>query len=686
MTDINATSEQRRHYLAPGVYRQPRATPRPDLRLVRTDVTGFIGYAERGPLVTDPHGVKGLLPAASEVYGDVRRVAVRVTSWKEYRAVFGGFTDYAAMPYAVRGFFENGGTTCYVVRVAATHHPETRQRPRFASVGIPAANSAEPIHSALARLAKRAEKGDLDLFLESPFVIAEGQLLRITAQAAEGELVEFGMVVNQQAAQIRLTRPLSVRIEQEQVTLTRLQPALVVTATSSGNWGNRIVVTVTPLVSAGGGDEFALRVFLQRDLAQSPDNEEEFYRRLSLDPGSQYYAENLINGFSKLIRVEVSSTTRSNDRDSSALPPRNTAGRGVLRHNLRPLSFRLVGGQDGLSGVTPKDFTGGPTDMRGLRLFEDIDEVAIVSAADVVYEQLAPPAPPAPAQDPCNPKEEVIGDLALEDETAVPPTLSETDVVETYRAIIEQCERLRDRVAILDTPKPPRTADELKRWRDNFITRFAALYYPWLKVPDARSTAGQTRLLPPSGYVAGIYARIDNQFGVHHPPANAALKYVTDVAEDISTAAQEDLNPFGINAIRAFAGRGIRVWGARSLADTKTDGDWRFIHVRRVMSMIEESVDESMQWAVFEPNDETLRRTLVHSLSVFLETIWRQGGLKGAVPAEGFFVKCDETNNPPAVVESGQLVCQIGVAVAAPMEFIIFEMRQQPGGTQIVEP
>jgi phage tail sheath protein FI len=182
-----------------------------------------------------------------------------------------------------------------------------------------------------------------------------------------------------------------------------------------------------------------------------------------------------------------------------------------------------------------------------------------------------------------------------------------------------------------------------------------------------------------------VYARIDNQFGVHRPPANAELKFVTDVSEEISGVQQEYLNPYGINAIRAFPGRGIRIWGARSLADTQRDRDWRFIHVRRLMSMIEESIDDSMQWAVFEPNDETLRRTLVHSLSVFLEAIWRQGGLKGAVSAEGFYVKCDETNNPQAVIDRGQLICEVGIAVAAPMEFIIFEVRQQPGGAQIVE-
>jgi len=155
--------------------------------------------------------------------------------------------------------------------------------------------------------------------------------------------------------------------------------------------------------------------------------------------------------------------------------------------------------------------------------------------------------------------------------------------------------------------------------------------------------------------------------------------------ESISTARQEQLNPFGVNVLRAFPGRGVRVWGARSLADEKTDRDWRFIHVRRLISMIEESVEDSMQWTAFEPNDETLRATLVHSLSLFLDAIWQRGGLKGAVPEEGFYVKCDETNNPQTVIDAGQLVCEVGVAIAAPMEFIVFEVRQKPDGADIVE-
>jgi hypothetical protein len=184
--------------------------------------------------------------------------------------------------------------------------------------------------------------------------------------------------------------------------------------------------------------------------------------------------------------------------------------------------------------------------------------------------------------------------------------------------------------------------------------------------------------------VAGIYARSDMKNGVRKPPANEPLDFISDVEFDVDDATQGDLNDQRVNCIRTLPGRGIRVWGARSLS-AAADTQWMFIHVRRLMSYIEASVERSSRWAVFEPNDDKLRRALVHSLTVFLERIWQSGGLKGATPAEGFFVRCDETNNPPAVIDQGQLVCEVGVAVAAPMEFIIFEIRRNVESSQVVE-
>jgi hypothetical protein len=233
------------------------------------------------------------------------------------------------------------------------------------------------------------------------------------------------------------------------------------------------------------------------------------------------------------------------------------------------------------------------------------------------------------------------------------------------------------------TPPKDFVPKTITDWRALFGSAFGAMYYPWLLVADPLGVEGPNRRVPPGGHVAGVYAQIDNLFGVQRPPANVALLDVTDVAAEISSTQQELLNPANVNAIRSFAGRGVRVWGARSLEPK--DERWQFIHVRRLMSMIEKSVGLSTQWAVFEPNDVSLRNTLTHSLTVFLRAIWNTGGLDGAAPSDGFYVKCDETNNPPEVVDAGQVVCQVGVAPVAPMEFIDFEITQTPDGSQVVE-
>lgn len=657
-------------YLTPGVYRRPQPAEQQDVRLVRTDVAGFVGFAERGPLPS---------PGTTEV--DPKTLAVRLTSWKQFVTTFGGFIPYGYLAYAVRGFFENGGTTCYVVRVAATHHSNPQERPRAASVTLP--GDVAPIE--VTQLASDVGAGQTDLILDNARGLREGDLVAIEGNG----VIEFAMV----AARLdNVTIELGQKTKADHYkgeTIWKYSSGLLVTASSHGNWGKRIKLAVSPLTPGPTAQEFSLRVTVVPGLDTTQPKEEEFYKRLSLVQDDPNYAPNVINAASQLMRVH---DLRSEQSSIGLLVGEGIGDRlhdGPVRYG----SILLSGGRDGLSRIQAQDFTGGMADLCGLRLLEEIDEVAILCAPDAVFE--APPIlpkRPVSQTDPCkSPPKPAEPDPVAEDPTAIPPAFQESDVAHVYRAVVDQCERLRDRVAILDfrnTSLPEgqsvRSLSPLVAWRKNFTTRFGAIYYPWLKVPDPLEIDGLSRRVPPSGHVAGIYARIDNQFGVQRPPANAALEFVTDVVDEITALEQESLNPYGVNALRPFPGRGIRVWGARSLAG-EADTDWRFIHVRRLMSMIEESVEDSTQWAVFEPNDFALRRTLVHSLSVFLEQIWRTGGLKGTVPSEGFYVKCDETNNPPAVVEAGQLICEVGVAIVAPMEFLVFEIRQRPGVTEVTE-
>jgi phage tail sheath protein FI len=254
----------------------------------------------------------------------------------------------------------------------------------------------------------------------------------------------------------------------------------------------------------------------------------------------------------------------------------------------------------------------------------------------------------------------------------------------------DQARRLRFRVAILDAPDRLQPAD-MSAW----VTAcgiparnapFSAIYYPWVASPADTNVPPPVRRLPPSGHVAGVYAQVDNTMGVQHPPANVELRFAVDVVKSLSAAQDGLLNEQGINVIRAFPGYGIRVWGARSLASRDDfQPQWWFIHVRRTLSMIEDSVRKSMRWTVFQPNNDDLRRMLTHSLDVLLQQLWLSGGLKGASPAEAYFVRCDASNNPQSQIDRGWLVCEVGVAVAAPLEFLTFLIRQSPGSAAQVE-
>jgi phage tail sheath protein FI len=245
---------------------------------------------------------------------------------------------------------------------------------------------------------------------------------------------------------------------------------------------------------------------------------------------------------------------------------------------------------------------------------------------------------------------------------------------------------MRYRMALLDPP-PGLLPTEVAVWAGSLrgvSGRFGALYYPWLEAPDPRSFDAPSITVPPSGHVAGIFARSDQLKGVRKPPANEPLDFLTDIAFAVDDDTQGDLNTARVNCIRALSGRGIRIWGARTLS-APADTTWMFINVRRLMSFIEASIERSSRWAVFENNDDRLRRAMVHSLNVFLRGIWESGGLNGNRPEEAYFVKCDATNNPPATVDNGQLICQVGVAVAVPMEFLIFEIRRNVDSAQVVE-
>lgn len=243
-------------------------------------------------------------------------------------------------------------------------------------------------------------------------------------------------------------------------------------------------------------------------------------------------------------------------------------------------------------------------------------------------------------------------------------------------AMISHCERMRNRVAILD-PLPDLNPQQAKKWREkdtNYDSQFATVYYPWINIdgPDGKPMA-----MPPSGHMAGVWARTDVERGVHKAPANEVVRGALGPVAEITKGEQDTLNPIGVNCIRTFAGRGVRVWGARTLS---SDPAWRYVSVRRLFNYVEESIERGTQWVVFEPNDPGLWARVSRDVSAFLTGVWRDGMLFGLTPQEAFFVKCDAETNPPDVRDRGQLIIEVGMAPVKPAEFVIFRFSQYAGG------
>ena len=285
--------------------------------------------------------------------------------------------------------------------------------------------------------------------------------------------------------------------------------------------------------------------------------------------------------------------------------------------------------------------------------------------------------------------------LARIDEIAIVAAPGYTDAA-SYDALLSHCTTLHDRVAILDGPAEL-SKDALKQLsgegedvpaKQGWVkpgkseSGESTLYVPWIKVSNPNRAPGgeKSATVPPSGHIAGVWARSDALRGVHKAPANEILHGALDLAYPISYAEQGPLNMQGVNCIRYFSNEGFLVWGARTYCKSP---EWRYLNVRRLFNMIEESIAESTRWIVFEPNDSTLWNAIRRDVTAFLMGFWRDGALLGRTPEEAYYVKCDEENNPIESINEGKVVIEIGIAPVKPAEFVMFKISQYEAGTEV---
>ncbi len=529
------------NYLTPGVYVEEIPSTSKPIEGVSTSVAAFVGLAPGGPLNTP----------------------TRVSNWTEFAKQFGDpvqtengpFMEGAYLAHAVYGFFQNGGSLCWIVRIGHGADEPT------AVAALPSAS---------------------DNALEA---------FRITAlESTNGD------------------GPIEVE-------LTEAAPA--------------------PKETKGDGDSDGKsepREPLYKLVVKSGADREEF-DGLTLKKGRTNLATK-VNAASKLISIEET---------GAALPEvQRTPATG---------SYTLTVPSIGVESVDVSDISGDIARRRGIGGLAAIDEVTMVSVPDLW----------AVAGNAGNGGSHIVKEVQTQ--------------------LIAHCENAGDRMAILDAP-PGLLPQDVLDWRlddAGYDSKFAALYYPWLEVTDPITK--RPIQVPPSGHMAGVWCRTDATRGVHKAPANEVALGATGVGFQITQAEQGSLNRVGINCIRTFPGRGIRVWGARTLS---SDPEWRYVNVRRLFNYVSESIMEGTQWSVFEPNDEKLWIQLRVAATNFLTRTWRDGALFGSTPSEAFYVKCDAETNPPDVIEAGQVVCEIGIAPVKPAEFVVFRLSQfAEGGSQL---
>lgn len=402
---------------------------------------------------------------------------------------------------------------------------------------------------------------------------------------------------------------------------------LVVRAIEGGSAGNSVRVEVTE-ASEPGPDTFKLII--------RKDDQQEVYDNVTTKRGQS----NVITAVkqSKLVTIEE---MRGEEAKTGTLAAPRKGAEVVLAGGTDPAPRK----------IKADDYVGNAADRTGFSGLEAVDDVTMVSVPDLM--------------------------------AAYQSGMIDDDGLKAVQlAIIAHCELMADRVAILDPP-PGLRPQQLKTWRMDvagYDSKYASLYWPWITVMDPRS--GKPTFVPPSGHIAGVWARNDDTRGVYKAPANEVMRGVIELQSDLTRGEHDQLNPIGVNCIRTFPGQGIRVWGARTLS---SDPEWRYLNVRRLFNYIEKSILNSTNWVVFEPNDRFLWDSVRRTIEAFLRRVWRSGALFGETPSQAYFVRCDEHNNPAENRDAGILTVDVGIAPVKPAEFVVFRLSQFSEGAELSE-
>ena len=581
-------------YLSPGVYVEEYDSGATPMQGVSTSTAGFVGLAERGPVIGQPQ---------------------LVTSFADYKRMYGGYLSEAAygnnrfLPYAVEQFFANGGARAYIMRAV----PGDAKAASFTS-GVLKITAANP----------GAWAEDMRVVL-SPASKAKTQVLSVsgadlTLKNADG--FNPGDVV--ELFDGRTTAHATIKSVLDKVITLDAPCTLDVADTKVGT--AKYIKTCEITITVRLGDNV------------------EVFENLSLKPEA---LNNIVAKTAKsdLIGVEVlevkapaPAPAKEKDKDGKEIPAPAAPKASIVPFALcggngADLVLTLQGGSNGsVLTVTPDAFLGqddGPGKRTGLQAFQENGNVSIMAIPGVT----------AP---------------------------------EVQASLIAFCENKKSCFAILDVPMELKKTNDVANFRDMYDSTYAAMYHPWLEMYDAGSK--RSAYFPPSGAMAGIYARTDIERGVHKAPANEVVRGCTGLSCAYNEGEQDILNPIGVNLIRSFTGRGIRVWGARTIS---SNGLWKYLNVRRLFIYVEESIKANTNWVVFEPNSAALWSRVTRTIEAFLATCWRDGALAGSSPSEAFFVECGPTTMTQDDIDNGRLICQIGIAPVKPAEFVIFRITQK---------